>query len=189
MISFELYATNDDEYKTEWYVGGQFGSVDTSTKSDLFSQNTISYSYGFYGGYNYTSWFGLEGGAFFSGNIADNRTDLDSATYQIFYFTPKFSYWFNDLFSIYAKTGIARIDYDEIYSGIVFGNAITIERSWEGVGTSLGLGVQYNIFKGLTVRCGIDQIKGDLSEVKIFGANPKVKSELTNVTLGIHYQF
>ena len=78
--------------KTGWFVGGQIGysniQIDKNTDT-AYDDNTESY--GVYGGYNFTPWFGLEGNIEQNSKIND-LTNQQSGELVSLSFSPKFTH-------------------------------------------------------------------------------------------------
>jgi outer membrane immunogenic protein len=103
-LSIAKAADLDD---TGWFVGGQLGY--SSTTADMaggLPEEADIESYGAYGGFNFTEWFGLEGNILMTGSIPGDGEGLISTDYLAMSFSPRFTYHLNPVFSLYAKAGL-----------------------------------------------------------------------------------
>ncbi|MFT5789319.1 MAG: outer membrane immunogenic protein [Shewanella sp.] len=155
------------------YVGGQIGAFSADVEGDSESGQ----SYGAYGGYNFNEWFGLEGTLYVTNDFADTEyASINAASFSV---APKFTLVLNDTFSLYGKVGVASV-------AVVVDSAFR-NIDYSGFGLTVGAGVNAAITDKLNIRLGYDFTSADLDSDD-FGADD-VDMDLSNVTLGMHYQF
>lgn len=173
-----------------WYVGGSIGRVITTAETtNVFTQNESAGSLGAYGGYNFNKWFSLEGMLFFTGDVANNRADLDKANFLSLMMTPKFTHRLSPGFSLYAKGGLAFLAYGERYNTYSYPRGT--RESWGGTGLTYGVGAQFDMSDKIKLRVGYDHIKGTLeyNEIIYVSKPADVEAKLENISIGLHYQF
>ncbi|QQX79935.1 porin family protein [Shewanella sp. KX20019] len=155
------------------YVGGQIGAF----SADIENESDSGQSYGAYGGYNFNEWFGLEGTLYVTNNFVDeDYFDVFAASFSV---TPKFTWVINDTFSLYGKVGVASV-------AMVIDSPIR-DIDYSGFGLTVGAGVNAALTEKLTLRLGYDFTAATLDSDD-FGAGD-IDMDLSNVTLGMHYQF
>ncbi|PKG55453.1 porin family protein [Shewanella sp. Choline-02u-19] len=155
------------------YVGGQIGAFSADVEGDSESGQ----SYGAYGGYNFNEWFGLEGTLYITNNFVDEDfVDVYAASFSV---APKFTWVINDTFSLYGKVGVASV--------AVIMDGVFRDVDYTGVGLTAGAGVNAALTNNLNIRLGYDYTSADLDSDD-FGASD-FDIDLSNVTLGMHYQF
>ena len=183
-------AEGDTYNDTGWYVGGGLGSASTEADNNTFSQDESSSSFLAYGGYDFTDMFGLESAVISTGDVANNRANLDDAGFFAITFTPRFSYRINENFSLYGKAGVALLAYFEEYN-----NSIPFQRdddiSWSGVVPTFGFGAQFDIYRHFKLRLSYDTMSGDLDDNEDDYTNTvqDIDAEVEVVSLGLHYDF
>jgi len=165
-----------------FYVGGDLGTTELSF--DEGSDSSSEYSVGVYGGYHFNDWFGIEGHIFGTGDYSDESNfDSNAAVFSI---APKLTLQFNDIFSGYAKAGLAYI----VISNEVDTGYGTYTNDLSGVGYVLGLGVNAAVSDNLILRLGYEHTSGDLEfEHESYYLNGDYTAKLSQFSLGIHYQF
>ncbi|MDB2386640.1 porin family protein [Shewanella sp.] len=166
--------------RTGAYIGAQvgaFSSDQTHKTSSNASDSGSGQSYGVYGGYHFNEWFGLESTLYFTNDFIDRKdTRVHLGSYSI---TPKVTFALNDTFSLYGKAGI---EYVSVSSKS--GKTTTDFSDYAFV---VGAGINAAITDSLNVRLGYDYSSVDLKEDK---SNATViEMDMSNVTLGLHYQF
>ena len=155
------------------YVGGQIGALSV----DVEGESESGQSYGAYGGYNFNEWFGLEGTIYLTNDFVDNEfASVYAASFSV---APKFTLVLNDTFSLYGKVGLASV-------AVVVDNVIR-DIDYQGFGLTAGAGVNAAITDKLNIRLGYDFTAAELDSDD-FGAQD-IDMDLSNVTLGMHYQF
>ncbi|MFT5789913.1 MAG: outer membrane immunogenic protein [Shewanella sp.] len=155
------------------YVGGQIGAFSADVEGDSESGQ----SYGAYGGYNFNEWFGLEGTLYVTNDVVDNEyASVNAGSFTV---TPKFTLVLNDTFSLYGKVGVASV--------AVIMDGVFRDVDYTGVGLTAGAGVNASLTNNLNIRLGYDYTSADLDSDD-FGASD-FDIDLSNVTLGMHYQF
>ncbi|MCL1058374.1 porin family protein [Shewanella gelidimarina] len=155
------------------YVGGQIGAFSADAEGDSESGQ----SYGAYGGYNFNEWFGLEGTLYITNNFVDEDfVDVYAAAFSV---APKFTWVINDTFSLYGKVGVASV-------AMVIDNPIR-DIDYSGFGLTVGAGVNAALTNNLNIRLGYDYTSAELDSDD-FGTSD-FDIDLSNVTLGMHYQF
>lgn len=169
-ISFSAYSQDSSVEDTGWFVGGSLGQFKTEFESGY---NEKDNGLGIYGGYNFNKWFGLEGSF---GSVEHGDADISIGNMSV---TPKFTLVINDVVSLYAKVGLSIVvlteDEDEY------------DADWSGVGATYGVGAQFGITKGLKLRIGYDLVDVTLENDDF--DDFEVDTDLTQTTLGVHYQF
>ncbi|MDX1283183.1 porin family protein [Shewanella colwelliana] len=156
--------------KTGFYVGGNIGSANLTVNQ--FDESAVSV--GAYGGYNFTENFGLEGTLFTTGDLGDYG-DIRAASFTA---APKFSYYFNDSISMFAKVGLT--------ATAVAADEDGVNNDFSGIGWVWGLGLNAAVTDKLNVRVSYEMINADLEHNHF---NEEIDSELSNISLGVHYQF
>lgn len=167
-ISFSAYSQDSSVEDTGWYLGGSIGQFESEFEA---ADNVKDSGVGIYGGYNFNQWFGLEGSF---GSVEHGDYDISIGNLSV---TPKLTLVINDVVSLYAKAGLSVValiddEYDE---------------DWGGIGETYGVGAQFSITKGLKFRIGYDLINVTLENDD--DSDFEVDTDLTQTTLGIHYQF
>ncbi|QSX29912.1 porin family protein [Shewanella cyperi] len=157
--------------KTGFYIGGAVNQVKLSVDND-FSESGVGL--GAYGGYNFNEWFGLESNLFASGDLGEDGVDIGAGAWT---FTPKFTVQFNDMFSGFAKVGLASM---AVVVDTDFG-----DDDFTGVGLTWGLGLNAAINEHLNIRLSYDRSSGDLDGD--FADN--LDADISQIALGVHYQF
>lgn len=182
-----LAAQNDH---TGWYVGGLVGVAKTDTEVDgLVDQKENAGAFGVYGGYNFTRWFGLEGSIMETGDVGDDRADLDSAGFGALTLTPRFSLHLNDTFSLFGKFGYAFVAYGEEYDDYN-SDVGDDEALWYDSLITYGLGAQIATPVGVNVRLSHDVFRGELDDGDLgFNSVPDADIDWRQWSLGVHYQF
>ncbi|MCL1094405.1 porin family protein [Shewanella kaireitica] len=155
------------------YVGGQIGAFSAEVEGDSESGQ----SYGAYGGYNFNEWFGLEGTIYLTNDFVDNEfASIHAASFSV---APKFTLVLNDTFSLYGKIGVASV--------AVVADSFIRDVDYSGFGLTVGAGVNAAVTDKLNIRLGYDFTSADLDSDD-FGTQD-IDMDLSNVTLGMHYQF
>ncbi|ACJ27087.1 Outer membrane protein, putative [Shewanella piezotolerans WP3] len=155
------------------YVGGQIGAFSADVEGDSESGQ----SYGAYGGYNFNEWFGLEGTIYLTNDFVDNEyASVNAASFSV---APKFTLVLNDTFSLYGKIGLASV--------AVVTDTFIRDVDYQGFGLTVGAGVNAAVTDKLNIRLGYDFTSAELDSDD-FGAQD-IDMDLSNVTLGMHYQF
>lgn len=175
---------------TGWYVGGGLGHVSTTAESkNVFTQKESAASLEAYGGYNFTKWFGLEGMLIITGDVANDRVDLDKANFISLMMTPKFIHRINPGVSFYAKGGLAWLGYGERYTNYAYPRGT--KESWSGMGFTYGVGAQFDMPNRIKLRIGYDHMKGTLeyNEYIHVSKPADVEAKLDHLSVGVHYQF
>lgn len=166
-ISFSAYSQDSSVEDTGWFVGGSLGQFKAEFETGY---NEKDNGLGIYGGYNFNKWFGLEGSF---GSVEYGDADFSIGNLSV---APKLTLVINDVVSLYAKVGLSTValiddEYDE---------------DWSGVGATYGVGAQFGITKGLKLRIGYDLIDVTLENDDY---DLEADTDLTQTTLGVHYQF
>jgi len=167
-ISFSAFSQDSSVEDTGWFVGGSLGQFETEFEGGDSVKDNGS---GIYGGYNFNKWFGLEGSF---GSVEHGDYDISIGSLSV---APKLTLVINDVVSLYAKVGLSVValiddEYDE---------------DWSGIGQTYGVGAQFGITKGLKLRIGYDLIDVTLENDDY--DDLEVDADLTQTTLGVHYQF
>ena len=153
-----------------FYVGGTLGNANFSIGD--FDESAISF--GAYGGYQFNENFALEGTLFTTADFADyGGLYATSLT-----FAPKASINVNETFSVFAKLGVASTGMRSEEEGQNFDAS--------GFGWIWGVGVNAAITEHLHIRVSYDYID---TELEFDEFDETIDSELSNLTLGLHYQF
>lgn len=159
---------------TGFYVGGALNRV----TADAFDGSETGTGVGVYGGYNFNEWFGLEANLFATGDLGDKDVDISAGALS---FTPKFTAQINDIFSAYAKVGIASMaanvdgyGYDEDFTGF---------------GWTYGVGVNAAVTEHLNIRVSYDVTTGDLDADRSYLGLKDIDTDIKQFAVGMHYQF
>lgn len=183
VMSASVFAQEEGANDTGWYVGGYLGSQSSELKDYGTHKNTDT-TYGVFGGYNFSPWFGLESS--FLVNETDERdSSIRSAGFASASLTPKLTLALNDQIALYFKAGFASIAYSEEYRNN--GWYSDDDESWAGTGSTFGVGGEYRINNGLRLRLSYDQARATLEDVDDYYADKKVK--LFQTGLSLYYQF
>jgi outer membrane immunogenic protein len=170
-LSTQALAETDN---TGFYVGGAINNIKLSGDGD---EDESGAGLGFYGGYNFNHWFGLESNLFFSGDLGDSDVDVTAGALS---FTPKFTLQFNEVFSGYAKVGLASM---AVVLDTEFGDF-----DFSGIGWSYGLGLNAAVSEHLNIRLSYDVTSGDIDSDD-FGFIDNIDIDIKQLALGMHYQF
>jgi opacity protein-like surface antigen len=182
---------------TGWYVGGVVGQVSSEFANGPKEQDS---TLGIYGGYNFSSWFGLEGALFGANQSLDTRGYFSPTFLVGFSVTPKFTLVVNDAVAIYLKAGVSILTYSTDYSyyqqDYVYsdsGARRNVDRdngdSWGGVGETFGVGGEFRIAKGVRLRIGYDYTSADIENLDYDYYYDNFEVSLSQVSVGVHYQF
>ncbi|MES2676365.1 MAG: porin family protein [Pseudomonadota bacterium] len=183
VFSTSVFAQDEVTNDTGWYVGGYLGSQSSELKDYGTWKNTDT-SFGVFGGYNFSPWFGLES-SFLVNETDERNSGIRSAGFASGSLTPKFTLAINDQVALYFKAGFASIAYTEEYRNN--GWYSDDDESWAGVGNTFGVGGEYRINNGLRLRLSYDQARATLEDVDDYYADKKVK--LFQTGLSLYYQF
>lgn len=159
---------------TGFYVGGALNRVTV----DAFDDSESGTGLGVYGGYNFNEWFGLEANLFATGDLGDKDVDISAV---VFTFTPKFTLKINDMFSVYAKVGVASMAVN--VGGYVF------DKDFTGFGWAYGVGVNAAVTEHLNVRLSYDFTTGDLDADHSYLNLKDIDTDIKQIAIGVHYQF
>ncbi|CAA0105605.1 Uncharacterised protein [BD1-7 clade bacterium] len=200
LVSSYTYADSDEAYdRTGWYVGGNLGFMNIDLNPDKAGSRSLegsSISVGPYGGYNVNEWFGIE----FAGQVGPLAGDTDGfedGSALTLTVAPKFTYQASDLVGLFVKTGIAVLNYSASPKGVISSNGVLEDESvaWNGVGYTVGAGIQFSVAKDVYVRATYDYSSANLS------SNDKIISDgdiyklvdldatYSEFKVGAHYQF
>ncbi|WP_252007912.1 porin family protein [Ferrimonas sp. SCSIO 43195] len=159
--------------QTGFYVGGFVSS--TTLEVEDFDKSEAGF--GAYGGYNFNEWFGLESTLFVTSDY--KLEDEDEAYAAAFTIAPKFTAVINDTFSVYGKLGLA--------SMLVSVDTRLGDQDFYGVGFMWGLGVNAALTDNLNLRLGYESMSGDLEHEDF--SRIEIDTDLSQINLGLHYQF
>jgi len=176
---------------TGWYAGASIAYASSEIElKNKFIQKENAESFGFYGGYNFTGWFGIEGTLIQTGDVSDNRDNLVKADLFGLSFTPKFTYRFTPNFSVFTKLGVAFISYEEEYDNVLILERDT-EETWSGLATNLGIGAQFDIPYGIKIRVSYEVFKGTVgsNDETSYRRIADVDAKVNLTSLSMHYQF
>ncbi|QSX37086.1 porin family protein [Shewanella sedimentimangrovi] len=157
--------------KTGFYIGGALNQVKVSGDGD---GSLDGIGFGAYGGYNFNEWFGLESNLFASGDLGEDGVDVGAGAWT---FTPKFTVQFNDMFSGFAKVGLA--------SMVVTVDSGLVDTDFTGTGFTWGLGLNAAVNEHLNIRLSYDRSSGDLDG----DWADDLDTDISQIALGVHYQF
>jgi outer membrane immunogenic protein len=181
-----------------WYVGGLVGQVSSEFGGGPKEDDT---KFGIYAGYNFTSWFGLEGVLFRAKQGIYANSYFNPTSMLSFSVTPKFTLAINDAFALYAKVGLSVITYSTDYIYYQqnadyndFGPRNSANRAdgdaWGGGGETLGVGAEFRIAKGVRLRLAYDYVDAEIENLDYdYYYEDDLDVELSQASLGIHYQF
>ena len=192
LVSFTAHA--DDTTSSNWYIGGALGNASTQADNSTFSQSESAGTISVYGGYEFTESFSIEVAAINTGDVANDRSGLEDASFFALTFTPKFNFSVSNKASLYAKAGISLLSYYEEYDAPIAG-VRDDEIFWADIVPTVGIGVQYDIKEMLAIRLSYDYMSGDLDDIDdendSAGGNTvqNIDAELSIVTIGLQYQF
>lgn len=157
---------------TGFYVGGALNRV----TADAFDGSETGTGVGVYGGYNFNEWFGLEANLFATGDLGDRDVDIGAGALS---FTPKFTAQINDIFSAYAKVGIASM-------ALVIDDG-SDDEDFTGFGWTYGVGVNAAVTEHLNIRVSYDVTTGDLEADRHNSID--IDTDIKQFAVGLHYQF
>ncbi|MGL5048448.1 MAG: porin family protein [Shewanella sp.] len=155
---------------TGFYVGGALNKLTVD-----FLDETATGA-GVYGGYNFNEWSGLEANLF---GTSDLDTDLADISAYALSFTPKFTAQINDIFSVYAKVGIATI--------LAYVDSYSINEDITGYGWVYGVGVNAAVTENLNIRVSYNLTKGNLQSDGPYIVD--FETDIKQLAVGMHYQF
>lgn len=161
---------------TGFYVGGALNKVTV----DVLDESESGTGFGVYGGYNFNEWFGLEANLFATGDLGDRDVDIGAGALS---FTPKFTAQINDIFSAYAKVGIASMAMN--VDGYVSG--YHVDEDFTGFGWTYGVGVNAAVTEHLNIRVSYDVTTGDLEADRHNSID--IDTDIKQFAVGMHYQF
>ncbi len=161
---------------TGFYVGGALNRV--TVDGDDFTDSQSGTGAGIYGGYNFNEWFGLEANLFATGDLGDKDIDVSAGALS---FTPKFTAQINDIFSAYAKVGIASM------AIVLDGNGI--DEDLTGFGWTYGVGVNAAVTEHLNIRVSYDVTTGKLDADNNYLGLKDIDTDIKQFAVGVHYQF
>lgn len=159
---------------TGFYVGGALNRV----TAGAFDGSETGTGVGVYGGYNFNEWFGLEANLFATGDLGDKDVDISAGALS---FTPKFTAQINDIFSAYAKVGIA--------SMAVNVDGYGYDEDFTGFGWTYGVGVNAAVTEHLNIRVSYDVTTGDLDADRSYLGLKDIDTDIKQFAVGVHYQF
>ncbi|MFB2781375.1 porin family protein [Shewanella mangrovisoli] len=159
---------------TGFYVGGALNRVTV----EAFDDSETGTGFGVYGGYNFNEWFGLEANLFATPDLGDSDVDITAGALT---FAPKFTLQINDMFSAYAKVGVASMAMN--VDGLGF------DEDFTGFGWTYGVGINAAVTERLNVRFSYDVTTGDLeADHKHLNVND-IDTDMKQLAIGVHYQF
>lgn len=173
-----------------FYLGGAIGNAKLSASNDVienffninkhqeFETDSVL-SKGLYGGYDFNRWFSIESSVFYMKDELEYNNEVTGVYFSL---TPKFTIPIHELFSIYAKVGLAymTLEYDIKYND---NTRDDISDSQGNTSFILGMGANANITEYLTLTIGYDWIQSIGSYA--FADNVTIEQ----VTLGLAYKF
>ncbi|MEL4294412.1 porin family protein [Shewanella xiamenensis] len=159
---------------TGFYVGGALNRVTV----DVLDDGETGTGFGVYGGYNFNEWFGLEANLFATGDLGDKDVDISAGALT---FTPKFTMQINDMFSAYAKVGVASMAMN--IDGFGF------DEDFTGYGWTYGVGINAAVTEHLNVRLSYDVTSGDLDADHNYLNVKDIDTDIKQLAIGVHYQF
>ncbi|AVV84258.1 MULTISPECIES: porin family protein [Shewanella] len=171
LVATQVSAETD---KTGFYVGGAVNRVTLDALGDSESGT----GFGVYGGYNFNEWFGLEANLFATGDLGDRNVDMSAGALS---FTPKFTAQINDIFSVYAKVGIA--------SMAVNVDGFGFDEDFTGFGWTYGAGINAAVTEHLNIRVSYDVTTGDLDADHSYVGIKDMDTDIKQFAVGVHYQF
>lgn len=178
---------------TGWYGGIDLGGVRVEADHQYGTREVDhAGSFGFYGGYNFTDYFGLELAFGESGNLSENRF------YDIYYlpvmFTPKFTFQATEWLGLYLKAGVATGVYAQRFNYEPYNADEAIV--WSGGGGVIGVGGVVSVTKNLNLRLNYDHTRMSMSPTDDFYYNGTsfvrvydLDVTADRVTVGVHWQF
>ena len=173
LATAQASAANDT---TGFYVGGALNKV--TLDGDDVTDSRSGTGLGAYGGYNFNEWFGLEANLFATGDLGDKDVDISAGALS---FTPKFTAQINDIFSAYAKVGIA--------SMAVNVDGYGYDEDFTGFGWTYGVGVNAAVTEHLNIRVSYDVTTGDLDADRSYLGLKDIDTDIKQFAVGVHYQF
>lgn len=159
---------------TGFYVGGALNRVAV----DVVDDSDTGTGFGVYGGYNFNEWFGLEANLFATADLGDRDTDVTAGALT---FAPKFTLQINDMFSAYAKVGVASMAMN--FDGFGF------DEDFTGFGWTYGVGINAAVTERLNVRFSYDVTTGDLDADHSYLNMKDIDTDMKQLAIGVHYQF
>ncbi|AVT47947.1 porin family protein [Shewanella baltica] len=173
LATAQASAANDT---TGFYVGGALNKV--TLDGDDVTDSRSGTGLGAYGGYNFNEWFGLEANLFATGDLGNKDVDASAGALS---FTPKFTAQINDIFSVYAKAGVATM--------LVKFESNGQKLDFTGFGWTYGAGVNAAVTEHLNIRVSYDVTTGKLdADNNSLGFND-IDTDIKQFAVGVHYQF
>jgi opacity protein-like surface antigen len=183
-IAVNCYAQEEIVNNTGWYLGGYLGTQ-ASELEDVGTRKNTDTSFGVFGGYNFTPWFGLETSFLLNETDVEDKSTTRSAGFINASIAPKFTLAINDTVAVYVKAGLSSVGYSEEYRSRRRYSDDT--ESWAGTGSIAGVGAEYQITNGVRLRLSYDQVRATLEDVDDYYADKDVT--LFQTGLGVYYQF
>ncbi|BDY06783.1 porin family protein [Ferrimonas sp. YFM] len=154
------------------YVGGSLGSA----KLDPSNDSTAT-SFGAYGGYNFTDWFGIESSLFATTEFKQgDGVEVMGAAFSV---APRFILTLNEEFSLFAKAGLANT--------LVNVDTPIGDTDLDGIVFSWGVGLDWSVGEHLGLRLAYEMNDGELEHEDFSSVDVDV--ELSQLYLGVHYHF
>lgn len=154
------------------YVGGSLGSA----KLDP-SEDSTATSFGGYGGYNFTEWFGIEGSLFGTTEFKQgDGVEVNGAAFSV---APRFILNLNEEFSLFAKAGLSNT--------LVTVDTPIGDTDFDGIVFSWGVGMDWSVGEHLGLRLAYEMNDGEVEHEDLSSVD--VDIELSQIYLGVHYHF
>ncbi len=177
--------------QTGWVAGGSIGTANVKLKSRYNDTATVKDDVTLitaYGGYNFTQWFGLEFDISSTSDVKNSNMSYSSIIGVSV--APKFRLHLNDNITVYAKTGLQYLAYDQPTNGRYrYRNDETLNAA----NAYLGTGVQYSFASGMRVSLDYKYSEMTLErnnyEDRYYYDNDDVRLTYKAFTVMVGYQF
>ena len=168
LILFSTSSFAEDDGRG-FYLGGLIGQADTE---EIYLEGTElettlegeQGAIGIYGGYKYNSSWAVElSSAFMSlDETRPSSVNIEDSYLTTITMAPRYTYAFNEQFSVFAKIGLGVLVYLEEYDDEVGFWDIEDSDAWYGVGVAAGLGVEIKISEKVDFRLGYEILEAEM---------------------------
>ncbi|WP_068545310.1 outer membrane protein [Thalassotalea crassostreae] len=197
LIFFSVSAYAEDQ-SYRFYLGGLIGQSDTEEiylegteleKSVEGEQGVI----GIYGGYKYNSTWSVELSAAFMELDATRSSsfNIEDSFLTTITMAPRYTYAFNDQFSVFAKLGLGALVYMEEYDEEIGFWDIEDSEAWYGIGVAAGLGLEIKISEKVDLRLGYEVLEAEMeADEDNQGFNEfDIEENFSMAYIGMNYRF
>ncbi|WP_221799895.1 porin family protein [Oceanobacter mangrovi] len=193
LASSTVFATPDYE---GWYVGGSFGGASIELDPDEYNyfdyERTSAAITSIYGGYNFTSWFGVDFDVTQSSEFDAGASNADAKLFGTSV-AGIFHWRFSNHISLYGRTGIQFFQMEQTVDYLNGDES----NDWTGAGLVGGIGAEYQFNSGITLRLDYRRTSTIELDVKekdddgnyYYWDDSSYDLSYNATTIGMHYQF